>query len=114
MSLRLYMDEQVPFEITARLRAAGVDVLTVQEDDFDASPDEEVLDRATALKRELFTQDDDFFRIVSRRQKRLETFSGVFYAIHDSSRNRLYAEWLETRAKLENPEDVAGRVIHIP
>ncbi len=34
MSLALYMDEQVPRQITAGLRLRGIDVLTVQEDEL--------------------------------------------------------------------------------
>jgi hypothetical protein len=108
------MDVQAPAEITARLRGAGVDVLTAQEDGCDELPDGELLDRAISLGRELFTQDQDFLAEGTRRQREGVSFCGIFYAQQDTSRNGLYAKWLEAYAKLESPGDVAGRVIFIP
>ena len=55
MSLPLYMDEHVHSGITDGLRQRGVDVLTVQEDDREGTPDPELLDWATELGRVLFT-----------------------------------------------------------
>ena len=115
MSLRLLMDENVDALVTAKLRAAGVDVLTAQEDGTDGIEDPELLERAGELKRELFTHDHDFHTITAHLLRKGIPFRGVFFAAHsrNPSRNRLYAEWLETRAKLENPEDVANQVIFI-
>lgn len=63
MSIRLYMDENVPRQITTGLRLRGIDVLTVQEDDRAGLPDPQVLDRATELQRVLFSRDDDLLAI---------------------------------------------------
>jgi predicted nuclease of predicted toxin-antitoxin system len=54
------MDEHVPRAISVGLRLRGVDVLTAQEDGLRNTPDADLLDRATALGRVIFTQDDDF------------------------------------------------------
>ena len=53
------MDVHVPYAITAGLRLRGVDILTAQQDHSQELDDAALLDRATALKRILFTQDDD-------------------------------------------------------
>jgi predicted nuclease of predicted toxin-antitoxin system len=80
MTLALYMDEHIPRSITTALRLRQIDVLTVQEDGLTGSRDSQVLDRATALGRILFTQDDDFLVEAQRRQAAEIPFSGVVYA----------------------------------
>jgi predicted nuclease of predicted toxin-antitoxin system len=57
MSIALYMDHHVPRAITLGLRMRGVDVLTAFEDGASELSDPEVLDRAGALGRVLFSQD---------------------------------------------------------
>ena len=59
MSLALYMDVHVPRAITCSLTAAGVNVVTAQEDGCARMPDPELLDRASSIGRILFTRDDD-------------------------------------------------------
>ena len=114
MSLRLLMDVHIDSVITEMLRAAGVDVLTAQEDGSAELADPELLDRALELGRELFTHDRGFHAEAARRQRMGVQFCCIFFAAHAPVMNRIYSEWLETHAKLENPEDVAGRVIYIP
>jgi predicted nuclease of predicted toxin-antitoxin system len=87
MSLRLLMDVHVPFSITARLRAAGIDVLTAQEDGSEELDDPLLLDRAWRLERELFTHDHDFLAEAKRRQQVGASFACIFYAQHDPRRN---------------------------
>ncbi|HUO06725.1 MAG TPA: DUF5615 family PIN-like protein [Phycisphaerae bacterium] len=113
MSLLLYMDAQVPLEITKRLRAVGVDVLTAQEDGTDALPDEELLERVQALGRVLFTQDEGFLTIAAHLQRKGETFWGIFFGRHAPARNKLYAEWLEAYAKLSPPEELRDRLVYL-
>ena len=62
MSVQLYMDVHVRRAITEGLRLRGVGVLTAQEDGAGDFEDPDLLDRATALGRVLFTQDDDLLR----------------------------------------------------
>jgi predicted nuclease of predicted toxin-antitoxin system len=80
MSVKLYMDENVPRQITLGLRLRGLDVLTVQEDNRLGLPDPQVLDRATELQRVLFSRDDDLLVIANQRQQNGTTFYGVIYA----------------------------------
>jgi predicted nuclease of predicted toxin-antitoxin system len=60
MSVAFYMDEHVPFAVTAGLSLRGVDVLTVQADGRQRAEDTEILDRAMGLSRAVFTHDEDF------------------------------------------------------
>ncbi len=55
MPVSFYMDEHIPKAITLGLRMRGVDVLTAQEDGKEGNSDSELLGRAHALKRVLFT-----------------------------------------------------------
>jgi predicted nuclease of predicted toxin-antitoxin system len=59
------MDVHVPYAISFGLRLREVDVVTSQEDNTAELEDSDLLDRATALGRALFTQDTDFLRIAS-------------------------------------------------
>ncbi len=114
MSLALYMDEQVPRQITAGLRLRGIDVLTVQEDQLVGIPDPILLDRATELQRVMFSRDDDFLAEAHRRQVEGINFAGVIYAhqllvpIGDCVRD------LEIIAKVCNSEDFVNRVEYLP
>jgi predicted nuclease of predicted toxin-antitoxin system len=80
MTVRFYMDEQVPRQITLGLRLRNIDVLTVQEDDRAGLDDPNVLARAIALQRVLFTRDDDFFAIVNTYLEAGKAFSGIVYS----------------------------------
>lgn len=80
MSLKLYMDLHVRRAVTQGLRRRGVDVKTAQEDDNAKLADDLLLDRALALGRVVFSQDDDMLRVARHRQKQGEPFAGVIYA----------------------------------
>lgn len=56
MSVRLYMDVHVRQAVTNGLRLRGIDVITAQEDGATMFDDAELLDRASQLRRVLFTQ----------------------------------------------------------
>lgn len=80
MSVTLYMDENVPRQITVGLRLRDIDVLTVQEDGRAGMADPQVLARATDLQRVLFSRDDDLLALAHQRQREGIAFSGVVYA----------------------------------
>src|SRR5437588_2477273 len=98
------MDEHVHRAITTGVRLKGIDVLTAQEDGQRQVPDNVLLDRATELRRVLFSQDEDLLAEANHRQREGFPFAGVVYAhqlqvsigtcIHD----------LEIIAKVANPE----------
>jgi hypothetical protein len=112
--LRLYMDHHVPFAISTGLRRRGVDVLTAQEDGSATLDDEPLLERATALGRVLFSQDQDLLSIASRRSQLGPAFAGVVYAhqlgitIGEAIRD------LELMARVLDPHDMRNRVEFLP
>ena len=73
------MDENVHGAITIGLRLRQIDVLTVQEDGYSGADDIIILDRATALKRLIFSQDKDFLIEANNRQVQGREFVGVIY-----------------------------------
>jgi len=56
MAISLYFDHHVPRAIALGLRLRGVDILTAYEDGAGEMADPELLDRAGALGRGLFTR----------------------------------------------------------
>ncbi|HWE60979.1 MAG TPA: DUF5615 family PIN-like protein, partial [Chloroflexota bacterium] len=80
MPLSLYMDQHVPRVISTGLRLRNVDVLTASEDGAGELDDAALLDRATALGRVLFSQDDDLLAEAAHRQAKGVRFGGVIYA----------------------------------
>lgn len=114
MSLALYMDENVAGQITKGLRGRGVDVLTVQEDGRNGSPDPLVLDCATELGRVLFSQDRDLPDEAEYRQREGIAFSGVIYAHQFHVSIGTCVRDLELIAKIGMPEEFANRVEYLP
>ena len=77
----LYTDENVLGTIIRTLLSRGIDVLTAWEDGRGNTDDRRILDRATELKRVLFSQDTDLLAIaVARQRAGNAAFSGVIYA----------------------------------
>ena len=114
MPLTFYMDHHVPRAITLGLRLRGVDVLTAYEDGASELSDTALLDRASALRRVLFTRDDDLLAVATARQKQGVLFHGVIYthqlrisvgqSVHD----------LEIIAKTCEPEDLMNGILFLP
>jgi hypothetical protein len=69
MPLAFYIDQHVPRAITLGLRLRGVDVLTAYEDGTSVLEDPDLLGRAGALERGLFTRDDGLLAEATRRQR---------------------------------------------
>ncbi len=114
MPLAFYMDEHVTSAITNGLRLRGIDVLTVQDDGFDNTADPLILDRAQALGRVMFTQDQDFLVEVARRQRAGEEFASVFYSVQD---NRLIGRLitdLQYSAVAGLPNDLTNHLYYVP
>ena len=109
-----YMDEHVPRAITNGLRLRGVDLLTVQEDDFSGKSDSELLDKATSLMRALFTHDDDLLAEATERQRSGREFCGVVYAHHMRVSIGQCVKDLEILSKHGNIEDVRNQVVFLP
>ncbi|MCX7824141.1 MAG: DUF5615 family PIN-like protein [Verrucomicrobiae bacterium] len=114
MSLRLYMDVHVRKPVTTGLRLRGVEVLTAQEDGAERLDDPELLDRALALGRVLFTQDDDLLAEAAARQRKGLAFAGVVYAHQQHITVGQTIEDLELLAKVCEPKELANRVVFLP
>ena len=74
------MDVHVPRAITDGFRLRRVDVLPANVDGASRLDDGELLDRAAAHGRALFTRDADLLTEAVRRQRARLTFAGVIYA----------------------------------
>ncbi len=108
------MDVHIPKAITDGLRCRGVNVLTAQEDGAARLPDSELLDRATALGRVLFSQDKDLLREAVQRQQALTTFPGIIFAHQLHITIGQCIRDLELIAKTGEPADVLNQVEYIP
>lgn len=108
------MDVHIPKAITNGLKLRGVDVLTAQEDNADKLSDPQLLDRATALNRVLFTFDDDLLAEAAKRQKLSIPFSGVIYTSPLNTSIGICIKDLEIIAKVGEPDDLANRVEFLP
>ena len=108
------MDHHVPLAITEGLRLRGVDVVTALDDGTSELDDPALLDRASELKRVLFTRDSDFLGEAHRRQYSGILFNGVIYAhqLRVSIGACIYD--LEILAKASQSEELINRVEFLP
>ena len=114
MSVRLYMDVHVPRAITHGLRLRGIDVLTAQEDDARRLSDSQVLDRAAALGRVLFSRDTDLLAEVTERQRSARSFTGLVYAHQMHVTIGGCINDLALIATAADPTDLENRVEYLP
>jgi len=108
------MDVHVRRAITDGLRSRGVNVLTAQEDGARRLPDPELLDRATAIGRVLFSQDKDLLREANQRQQRGQAFSGVTFAEQLAVTIGQCIADLELIGHAGEPEEFANGVQYLP
>ena len=108
------MDHHVPAAITEGVRRRGVDSRTAEEDGTKRLPDPELLDRAAALGRVLFTQDRDLLIEAARRQQLGIAFAGVIYAPQDPALIGRYVGDLELLCLVGEPSDFADTVTYLP
>ena len=114
MPVKFYMDVHIPRAITNGLRLRGIDVITAQEDNANTFSDPELLERATSLKRVLFTFDDDLLAEAANRQKNGTLFSGVIFAYPLHISIGLCVNNLQLIAQAGDPEDLANKVEFLP
>jgi predicted nuclease of predicted toxin-antitoxin system len=108
------MDVNVRIEITLGLRKRGIDCLTAQEDQSARLRDSDLLDRANALNRVLFTHDDDFKRLCAMRQASGMGFAGVVYAHQLKITIGRCIDDLELIAKVYEPAEITNQLLHLP
>ncbi len=114
MAIAIYMDHHVPRAITVGLRLRGVDVLTAYEDGTSQLDDPALLDRASELRRVLFTRDDDLLVEATKRQKEGTPFYGIIYAHQLRVSIGACIEDLEIIAKVGEAEDLMNGVKFLP
>jgi hypothetical protein len=111
--LTFLMNHHIHSAITQGLRLRGVDILTAFEDGSNQFTDPDLLDRAKALSRVLFSQDADLLQEAVRRQRAAEDFAGLVY-----SRQRLASgtciKDLELIAAVYSLEDMMNRIEYLP
>lgn len=114
MALKLYMDHHIPREVTNGLRLRRVDVLTAFEDHTDRLQDPDLLDRATTLRRVLFTRDSDLLIEAKRRQESGGYFFGVIYAHQLRATIGQCIQDLELITQIADESDTQNTVIFLP
>jgi hypothetical protein len=114
MPARLYFDHHVPRAIAAELRRRRVDLLTAIEDGTAELADPDLLDRASALERVLFTRDADLLAEGSRRQADNVPFGGVIFAHQLRVPIGACIRDLELIAAVLEPVDLRNQVIFLP
>jgi hypothetical protein len=114
VSVRFYMDVHVDVRVTRLLRQRGVDVITAQEDGAAEMPDGDLLDRATALRRVLVTEDKDFLYEAAARQRGGMAFDGIVFAHGRDLSVLASADDLTLLAEAEQPEAFANQVRFLP
>ena len=108
------MDVHVPAAITRALVLRNVDVLTAQLDGTTRLDDAALLDRATALGRVLFSQDDDLLAEATKRQRSGQHFGSVIYAHQLGINVGRFISDLPLLAQCGEPDDYANRVEYLP
>jgi predicted nuclease of predicted toxin-antitoxin system len=108
------MDVHVRRAISDALRLRQVDVLTAQADGATRLPDAELLDRAAALGRVLFTHDTDLLAEASRRQRSGVPFAGLIFAHQLRIHIGQCIADLELLARATDPEDWRNHVEYLP
>lgn len=114
MPVALYMDVHVPRAVTNGLRQRDIDVITAQEDNAATLADDQLLDRATAFKRPLYTQDDDLLSEAHKRQVGGLSFAGVIYSHQLHSPIGRCISDLEIIAKACEVGDLINQIEFIP
>ena len=89
-------------------------MLTTQADGATQFEDPALLDRAMALGRVLFTQDEDLLIEGVRRQRSGEAFAGIVYAHQLRVTIGQCIDDLELIAKVYEPTEMANRIEHLP
>jgi hypothetical protein len=108
------MDQHIPRAITVGLRLRSIDVITAFEDKASEMSDSDLLNRATELRRVLFTQDDDLLSEAAKRQKNSIHFQGVIYAHQLRVSIGACVNDLEIIVKAAEPDELVNEVIFLP
>jgi len=110
----LLLDVHVPVAIAGQLRRRGVDVLTAADDGSATLPDPDLLERARALGRIVFTQDIGFKALAEDWQRSGRPFLGLVFGHQLGATIGRYVVDLELIALATDPGDWSGTIEHLP
>jgi hypothetical protein len=114
MAVALFFDVHLDSVIAAQLRLRQVDVLTAQDDGADSIPDEELLERASALQRPLVTHDIRLHAMAQSWVRQGREFYGVIFGhLMQVSIGRCVRD-LELIAKATDPQDWSSTIVRLP
>ena len=108
------MDVNIPWAVTEALRLRSIDVLTAQEDGTAELDDSSLLQRATALRRVLVSQDQDLLREAARWTGNVKPFVGIIYAHQRRISIGDLVAGLELIAQATSLEEWQQKVEHLP
>jgi hypothetical protein len=108
------MDHNVNRAVVQGLRLRGVDLLTAYEDHAHELADEALLDRATALRRVLFSTDVDLVVEARKRQVSGTPFAGVVFARQERVPIGIQIDDLELIAKTAEAEELEDSLLYLP
>jgi hypothetical protein len=114
MGVAPYMDAHVPQPITVQLRRKGVDVITAIEDGCAELDDGELLERAGALGRVLFTQDIRFKVRAEDWQRQARPFAGLIFGHQLGATIGQFVRDLELIAKASEQSEWLNVVDRLP
>ena len=114
MAVQLYLDVHVHFAVLHQLRRRGVDVLHAAEDSASELPDDQLLERARAAGRVLFTQDIRFRAMAEEWQRTGRPLAGLAYGHQRGASIGRYIRDLEIIAKATEPAEWVNVVMYLP
>lgn len=114
MDIALYMDVHIPLAITTQLRQRGVDAITAIEDSRMEDTDNDLLLRATELKRVMVTSDIRFKALAESWQRENRTFSGMVFAHQLVVTIGRMVNDLELISKACSQSDMHCQILHLP
>ena len=114
VSLQFYFDQHMPEAIAAGLRRRGIEVLTAADDGAERLPDDQLLVRATQLKRVLVTMDQDFLQIAEDCWSEHHAFGGIVVMTSGRMTIGQVIEELELIAQVFVTEEFQNRLQRLP
>ena len=114
MSLAYYMDHNIHAAVTAGLRGRGVDCLTADEHGRADWGDADLLQRASDLRRVVFTTDRDFLTITAQWLAAGRAFAGVVYAHQRGITVGRAIDDLQLLAQANDADELRDTLTYIP
>lgn len=114
MSIALYFDNNVRDQVLHGLRRRGIDILIAREDGTARLDDERLLERATELRRALFSHDKDLPSIAGRWIRDGKDFAGLIYVEQTRLSNRETIEDLYLIASVYDPVHMFNHIEYLP